>query len=48
VVDTLVLNDAIGHLNLIELPLKGRSYMWSNMQSEPLLELLDWFFTSAN
>ena len=46
--DTLVFNDAIGHLGLIELPLKGRAYMWSNMQSDPLLEQLDWFFTSPN
>jgi len=46
--DTLVFNDAIGHLGLIELPLKGRAYTWSNMQSDPLLEQLDWFFTSPN
>ena len=46
--DTLIFNDAIGHLGLIELPLKGRSYTWSNMQSNPLLEQLDWFFTSPN
>lgn len=36
--DTLILNDAIGHLDLVELPLKGRAYTWSNMQSNPLLE----------
>ena len=46
--DTLIFNDAIGHLGLIELPLKGRSYTWSNMQSNPLLEQLDWFFTSPD
>lgn len=46
--DTLIFNDAIGHLGLIELPLKGRAYTWSNMQSDPLLEQLDWFFTSLN
>jgi hypothetical protein len=46
--DTLVFNDAIGHLGLVELPLKGRAFTWSNMQAEPLLEQLDWFFTSAN
>ena len=46
--DTVVFNDAIGHLGLIELPLKGRAYTWSNMQSDPLLEQLDWFFTSPN
>ena len=46
--DTLIFNDAIGHLGLVELPLKGRDFTWSNMQSEPLLEQLDWFFTSPN
>ena len=46
--DTLIFNDAIGHLGLVELQLKGRAYTWSNMQSNPLLEQLDWFFTSAN
>lgn len=46
--DTLVFNDAIGHLGLIEFPLKGRAFTWSNMQSDPLLEQLDWFFTSPN
>jgi hypothetical protein len=35
-------------LGLIELPLKGRAYTWSNMQEDPLLEQLDWFFTSPN
>lgn len=48
VADTLIFNDAIGHLGLVELPLKGRAFTWSNMQSEPLLEQLDWFFTMAN
>jgi hypothetical protein len=28
----------------VELPLKGRAYTWSNMQENPLLEQLDWFF----
>jgi hypothetical protein len=46
--DTLIFNDAIGHLDLVELPLKGRAYTWSNMQSNPLLEQLDCFFTSPN
>jgi hypothetical protein len=46
--DTFIFNDAIGHLGLVELPLKGRAFTWSNMQSEPLLEQLDWFFTSPN
>ena len=46
--DTLIFNDAIGHLGLVKLPLKGRAFTWSNMQSQPLLEQLDWFFTSPN
>ena len=40
-------NEAISELGLIELPLKGRQFRWSNMQDSPLLEKLDWFFTSA-
>lgn len=46
--DTMIFNDAIGHLGLVELPLKGRAFTWSNMQDNPLLEQLDWFFTSVN
>jgi hypothetical protein len=46
--DTLIFNEAIGHLGLVELPLKGHAFTWSNMQSNPLLEQLDWFFTSIN
>jgi hypothetical protein len=46
--DTQIFNDVIDHLGLVELPLKGISYTWSNMQSSPLLEQLDYFFTSAN
>lgn len=46
--DTFIFNDAIGHLGLVELQLKGRAYTWSNMQGDPLLEQLDWFFTSVN
>uniref|UniRef100_A0A453G251 Uncharacterized protein n=1 Tax=Aegilops tauschii subsp. strangulata TaxID=200361 RepID=A0A453G251_AEGTS len=41
-----IFNEIIGHLGLLELPIKGRSYTWSNMQDDPLLEQLDWFFTS--
>ena len=42
--DIFLFNEIIGHLGLLELPLKGRSYTWSNMQENPLLEQLDWFF----
>lgn len=45
--DTLIFNNIISHLGLIELPIKGRSYTWSNMQDSPLLEQVDWFFTSV-
>uniref|UniRef100_A0A453P9U5 Uncharacterized protein n=1 Tax=Aegilops tauschii subsp. strangulata TaxID=200361 RepID=A0A453P9U5_AEGTS len=46
--DIFIFNEVIGHLGLLELPIKGRSYTWSNMQDNPLLEQLDSFFTSAN
>lgn len=46
--DTQIFNEVIDYLGLVELPLKGRAFTWSNMQSNPLLEQLDWFFTSAN
>lgn len=46
--DMFIFNEIIGHLGLLELPIKGRSFTWSNMQDSPLLEQLDWFLTSAN
>jgi hypothetical protein len=45
--DSNIFNNIISHLGLIELPIKGRSYPWSNMQESPLLEQIDWFFTSV-
>ena len=30
--DTLIFNDIIGHLGLVEFSLKGRAFTWSNMQ----------------
>ena len=39
--DTLIFNDIIGHLGLVEITLKGRAFTWSNMQQSPLLEQLD-------
>ena len=45
--DIFLFNEIIGHLGLLELPLKGRSYTWSNMQENPLLEQLDRFFTTS-
>jgi hypothetical protein len=46
--EMLAFNDSISKLGLIELPLKGRKFTWSNMQHDPLLERLDWFFTSSS
>ena len=46
--DVFIFNEIIGNLGLLELPLKGRSFTWSNMQDSPLLEQLDWFLTSSN
>ena len=39
--DMFIFNEVIGHLGLIELPLKGRKYTWTNMQTVPLLEQID-------
>lgn len=35
-------------LGMFELPLKGKRFIWTNKQFSPLLEHLDWFFTSAS
>jgi hypothetical protein len=40
-------SSAMQALDLEEIPLKGRNYTWSSMQDDPLLEKLDWIFTSA-
>ena len=44
----LLFNGIIQNLDLEEIPLKGRAYTWSNMQNDPLLERLDWIFSSTN
>jgi hypothetical protein len=44
----LMFNDAISSLGLTELPLKGQRFTWTNKQHPPLLERLDWFFTSVS
>lgn len=44
--EMLGFNEAISRLRLVELPLKGCKYTWTNKQANPLLERLDWFFTS--
>jgi hypothetical protein len=45
--DMLLFNDIIQHLDLAEISVVGRSFTWSNMQPDPLLEKLDWVFTSS-
>lgn len=44
--EMFLFNEAISALRLVELPLQGRRYTWTNKQQDPLLERLDWFFTS--
>ena len=46
--DMLTFNDFIRAQHLTELKIQGRSFTWSNMQDSPLLEQLDWFFTSLH
>src|SRR4051812_10931149 len=46
--DNCTLPEVIGFLQKMARPLKGRSYTWSNMQVDPLLEQLDWFLTSSS
>ena len=36
--DIFLFNEVIEHLGLLELPIKGRNFTWSNMQQIPLLE----------
>lgn len=45
--DIAIFNEIISYLGLIELPIKGRAFTWSNMQLDPLMVQLDWFFTST-
>jgi hypothetical protein len=42
----LAFNEAINKLGVIEIPLCGQTFTWSNKQQDPLLERLDWFFVS--
>ena len=44
----MLYNNIIINHDLVEIPPKGRSFTWSNMQESPLLEKLGWIFTSAN
>lgn len=44
--EMLAFNNAISRQRLVEIPLKGCKYTWTNKQHSPLLERLDWFFSS--
>ena len=44
----LLFNEAISSLGIVELPLQGKRFTWSNKQHPPLLERLDWFFYFYN
>lgn len=44
--DMMLFNGAISALGLVEIPLHGRKLTWTNKQQPPLLERLDWFFSS--
>jgi hypothetical protein len=47
-VEMYLFNEAINALGLVELPLNGKRFTWTNKQLSPLLERLDWFFTSTS
>lgn len=44
--EIFMFNEAISSLGLNEIALQGGKYTWSNMQPSPLLEKIDWVFTS--
>lgn len=46
--DILIFNEAISSAGLVELPLKGRAFTWSNMQNHPLLQQPDLVFISPS
>jgi hypothetical protein len=46
--DIMLFNDAISNQRLEELKLNGNKFTWTNKQSSPLLERLDWMFASAS
>ena len=46
--EMLLFNNAISALGIVEIPLHGRKFTWTNKQYPPLLERLDWFFTSQS
>lgn len=46
--DMMLFNAVIHHLDQVEIAFQGISCSWSNMQDNPLLEKLDWVFTSSS
>jgi hypothetical protein len=40
----MAFNEPISALGILEIPMHGQSYTWSNMQQKPLLEKLDCIF----
>ena len=46
--EMLLFNEAISSLGLNEIVLQGRKFTCTNMQTPPLLEKLDWVFTSSS
>lgn len=48
ITDMFLFNSTISLLGLIKVPHQGKKFTWSNMQSPPLLEKLDWVFTNTS
>lgn len=46
--DMFRFNSAISSLGITEIPLQGKHFTWSNKQPSPLMEKLDWVFTSSS
>lgn len=44
--EMLGFNEAISSLGIVEIPLHGRKFTWTNKHLPPMVEWLDWFFTS--
>jgi endonuclease/exonuclease/phosphatase family metal-dependent hydrolase len=45
--DMLLFNEVISCQSWVEIPLHSRKYTSTNKQGSPLLQRLDWFFTST-
>ena len=45
--EMLLFNEANSSLGIEEIRLHGRWFTWTNKQQPPLLERLDWFFSSS-